>query len=181
MRIKSARNRCYGTAIRPFGGLRGPLDNGGGVEVCGTQKLMEPSTAARGMSFVMQSTTIEAVTTRLGNQKAPGDKHGHFGCAHQHKGARGRMDVSIDTTHFRLTSRRHGWEHVAECIRQERTVKLWMHFRVARAAREPYRRERGLLQQGTLIVRRVNAPRTNLSSRPARPFGAAGWACGAPG
>jgi hypothetical protein len=45
-------------------GLRGPLDNGGGVEVCGTQKLVEPSTAARGMSFAMQSTTIEAMTTR---------------------------------------------------------------------------------------------------------------------
>ena len=84
------------------------------------------------------------------------------------QGARGTMDVSIDTTHFRLTSRRHGWEQVAECIRQQRTVKLWMHFRAARAAREPYRRERGLLQHGTLIVRRVNAPRTNLSSRPGR-------------
>ena len=49
-------------------------------------------------------------------------------------------------------------------FRQQRTVKLWMHFRAARAAREPYRRERGLLQQGPLVVRRVNAPRTNLSS-----------------
>jgi hypothetical protein len=66
------------------------------------------------------------------------------------------MDVSIDTTHFRLTSRRHGWEQVAECIRQQRIVKLWMHFRDARAefeARAPYRRERGLLLQGALIVR----------------------------
>ena len=27
-------------------------------------------------------------------------------------------------------------EHVAECIRQERIVKLWMHFRAARAARD---------------------------------------------
>ena len=84
------------------------------------------------------------------------------------QGARGTMDVSIDTTHFRLASRRHGWEQVAECIRQQRTVKLWMHFRAARAARESYRRERGLLQHGTLVVRRVNAPRTNLSSRPGR-------------
>jgi len=67
-----------------------------------------------------------------------------------------RMDVSIDTTHFRLTSRRHGWEQVAECIRQQRIVKLLMHFRAARAARnarEPYRHERGLLLQGALIVR----------------------------
>ena len=74
----------------------------------------------------------------------------------QSQAARGKMDVSIDTTHFRLTSRRHGWEQVAECIRQQRIVKLWMHFRDARAefeARAPYRRERGLLLQGALIVR----------------------------
>ena len=44
------------------------------------------------------------------------------------------------------------------------STSQWMHFRAARAAREPYRRERGLLQQGPLVVRRVNAPRTNLSS-----------------
>ena len=50
----------------------------------------------------------EAVTTRLGNQQAPGDKQGHFGCAHHHTLARGRINVSIDTTYFRLTSRRHG-------------------------------------------------------------------------
>jgi hypothetical protein len=58
--------------------------------------------------------------------------------------------VSIDTTHFRLTSRRHGCEQVAECIRQQRIVELWMHFRDARAefeARAPYRRERGLLKR----------------------------------
>ena len=68
----------------------------------------------------------------------------------QAQAARGKMDVSIDTTHFRLTSRRHGWEQVAECIRQQRIVKLWMHFRDARAefeARAPYRRERGLLKR----------------------------------
>ena len=68
------------------------------------------------------------------------------------QGARGKMDVSIDTTHFRLTSRRHGWEQVAECIRQERIVKLWMHFRAARAARdarEPYRRERAYFRSGS--------------------------------
>ena len=75
----------YGTPIRPFGGLRGPLDDGGGMAFCETQKLAQPSTAARGMSFVMQSTTIEAVTTRLGSHKAPGDKQGHCGCAQKHK------------------------------------------------------------------------------------------------
>ena len=61
-----------------------------------------------------------------------------------------------DTTHFGLTSRRHGWEQVAECIRQQRIIKRWMHSRDARAefeARAPYRRERGLLLQGALIVR----------------------------
>ena len=142
----------YGTPIWPFGRLRGPLDNGGGVEVCTTEMLVKPSTAARDMSVVMHSTTIEAVTTRLGSQQAPADKQGHCGCAHQHTAARGRMDVSIDTTHFRLTSRRHGWEQVAECIRQERIVKRWMHFRAARAARdarEPYRRERAYCRSGS--------------------------------
>jgi hypothetical protein len=58
------------------------LSDGGGVEVCGTEMLVEPLTTARGMSVVMQSTTIEAVTKRLGSQQAPGDKQGHFGCAH---------------------------------------------------------------------------------------------------
>ena len=75
----------YGTPIWPFGRLRGPLDDGGGMAICETQKLAQPSTAARGMSFVMQSTTIEAVTTRLGSHKAPGDKQGHCGCAQKHK------------------------------------------------------------------------------------------------
>ena len=56
--------------------------NGGGVEVFGTKKLVEPLTAARGMSFVMEWTTVEAVTTRLGSQQAPLEKQGHFGCAH---------------------------------------------------------------------------------------------------
>ena len=50
-----------------------------------TEKLAEPSTAARGMSFVMQSAILEAVTTRLVNQNTPRDKQGHCGCAHQHK------------------------------------------------------------------------------------------------
>jgi hypothetical protein len=66
------------------------------------------------------------------------------------------MDASIDTTHFRLASRRHGWEQVAECIRQQRIFKLWMHSRDARAefeAHAPYRHERGLLLHGALIVR----------------------------
>ena len=88
----------------------------------------------------------------------------------QAQGARGRMDVSIDTTQRRLTSRRRGWEHVAECIRQQRIVKLWMPFRDARAefvARAPYRRDRGLLLQGTLIVRvALRAGPTCLCARP---------------
>jgi hypothetical protein len=61
------------------------LDDGGEVAVCETQKLVEPSTDARGMSFVMQSAILEAVTTRLVNQQAPRDKQGHCGCAHQRK------------------------------------------------------------------------------------------------
>ena len=80
------------------------------------------------------------------------------------------MDVSIDTTQRRLTSRRRGWEQVAECIRQQRIVKLWMPFRDARAefvARAPYRRDRGLLLQGTLIVRvALRAGPTCLCARP---------------
>jgi hypothetical protein len=68
---QSARNRCFGTALRPFLEPHRPLDNGGGVEVCMTERLVEPSTAARGMSVVMQSTTNEAVTTRLGSRQAP--------------------------------------------------------------------------------------------------------------
>jgi hypothetical protein len=77
------------------------------------------------MSVVMQSTIVGAVTTRFGSQQAPGDKQGHFGCAHPAQGARPRMDVSIDTTHFRRTSRRRGWEQIAEYIRHERTVFLF--------------------------------------------------------
>jgi hypothetical protein len=42
-------------------------------------------TAARGMSFLMQSTILEAVTTRLVSQKAPADKQRHCDCAHKHK------------------------------------------------------------------------------------------------
>jgi hypothetical protein len=37
-------------------------------------------------------------------------------------------------------------EHVAECIRQERTIKLWMHFRAARAARDAISPRTRLLQ-----------------------------------
>jgi hypothetical protein len=61
------------------------LEDGDRVAVCETQKLAEPSTAARGMSFVMQSTILEAVTTRLVDQNAPGNKQGLCGCAHKHK------------------------------------------------------------------------------------------------
>jgi hypothetical protein len=66
------------------------------------------------------------------------------------------MDVSIDTTQRQLNSRRHGWEQVAECIRHQRIVTLWVHFRDASAefvARAPYRRKRGLLLQEAFIVR----------------------------
>jgi len=76
------RNRRFGTAIRLFYGSAGQGKNGGGVEVFGTKKLVEPLTAARGMSVVMQWTTVEAVTTRLGSQQALRDKQGPFGCAH---------------------------------------------------------------------------------------------------
>jgi hypothetical protein len=40
-------------------GIHMALEDGGRVAVCETQKLAEPSTAARGMSFVMQSTILE--------------------------------------------------------------------------------------------------------------------------
>ena len=46
-------------------GFHTTLDDGGGVPLFETQKLAEPSTVARGMSFLMQSTILEAVTTRL--------------------------------------------------------------------------------------------------------------------
>jgi hypothetical protein len=66
-------------------GFHTTLDDGGGVPLCETQKLAEPSTAAWGMSFLMQSTILEAVTTRLVSQKALTDKQGHCDCAHEHK------------------------------------------------------------------------------------------------
>jgi hypothetical protein len=66
-------------------GIHMDVEDGGGVAVYETQKLAEPSTATWGMSFVMQSTILEAVTTRLVSQKAPRDKQGHCGCAHKHK------------------------------------------------------------------------------------------------
>ena len=66
-------------------GFHTTLDDGGGVPLCETQKLAEPSTAAWGMSFLMQSTILEAVTTRLVSQKATADKQGHCDCAHKHK------------------------------------------------------------------------------------------------
>ena len=66
-------------------GFHTTLDDGGGVPLFETQKLAEPSTVARGMSFLMQSTILEAVTTRLANQKAPADKQRHCGCAEKHR------------------------------------------------------------------------------------------------
>ena len=103
------RNRRFGTAIWLFWRHAGQGKNGGAVEVFGTKKLVEPLTAARGMSVVMQWTTVEAVTTRLGSQQALRDKQGPFGCAHEAQNLSWRLDVSIDTTHFKLASRRHGW------------------------------------------------------------------------
>jgi hypothetical protein len=76
------RNRCFGNAIDYSKVPRALWKDGGGVEVRGTKKLLEPLTAARGMSVVMQWTTVEAVTTRLGSQQALRDKQGPFGCAH---------------------------------------------------------------------------------------------------
>jgi hypothetical protein len=66
-------------------GFHTTLDDGGGVPLFETQKLAEPSTVARGMSFLMQSTILEAVTTRLANQKAPADRQRHCGCAHKRR------------------------------------------------------------------------------------------------
>jgi hypothetical protein len=66
-------------------GFHATLDDGGGVPLFETQKLAEPSTVARAMSFLMQSTILEAVTTRLANQKAPADKQRHCGCAHKRR------------------------------------------------------------------------------------------------
>ena len=77
------RNRCFGNAINYSKVPRALWKDGGGVEVRGTKKLLEPLTAARGMSVVMQWTTVEAVTTRLGSQQALRDKQGPFGCAHE--------------------------------------------------------------------------------------------------
>ena len=78
-------------------------------------------------------------------------------------------------------------EHVAACIRQERTVELWMQFRAARAARdarEPYRaaraaRESGSRPRGTIERSKTlepiacpnwpyNATRGDFRSRPTR-------------
>ena len=77
------RNRCFGNAIDYSKVPWALWKDGGGVEVRGTKKLLEPLTAARGMSVVMQWTTVEAVTTRLGSQQALRDKQGPFGCAHE--------------------------------------------------------------------------------------------------
>ena len=66
-------------------GFHTTLDDGGGVPLFETQKSAEPSTVARGMSFLMQSTILEAVATRLANQKAPADKQRHCGCAEKHR------------------------------------------------------------------------------------------------
>jgi hypothetical protein len=43
------------------------LDDGGGAALCETVTLVEPWTATRSMSSVMQPAIIEALTTRLAN------------------------------------------------------------------------------------------------------------------
>ena len=66
-------------------GFHTTLDDGGGVPLCETQKLAEPSTVARAMSFLMQWTILEAVTTRLVSQNAPADKQDkQDGCVDRH-------------------------------------------------------------------------------------------------
>ena len=156
MRTKNARNPCFGTPIRPSSRLshdfgrwwrsatfRDP-EVGGTFDCRAGHVVPHAIDDSRGSDDKIskpESASRQAATVWL--------------CP-QAQAARGKMDVSIDTTHFRLTSRRHGWEQVAECIRQQRIVELWMHSRDARAefeARAPYRRERGLLLQGALIVR----------------------------
>ena len=136
------RNRCFGNAIDYSRVPRALWKDGGGVEVCGTKKLLEPLTAARGMSVVMQWTTVEAVTTRLGSHQALRDKQGHFGCAHKAQNLSSKQGCVYRHNTFQTDFSTPWMELVAECIRQERTVKLWMHLRAARAARdarEPYR------------------------------------------
>ena len=156
MRTKNARNPCFGTPIRPSSRLSHDFGRWwrsatfrdpevGGTFDCraghvvphaiddsrgSDDKISKPESASRQAATLWMRSQAQALVER--------------------------MDVSIDTTHFRLTSRRHGWEQVAECIRQQRIIKRWMHSRDARAefeARAPYRRERGLLLQGALIVR----------------------------
>ena len=126
--------------------------NGGGVEVFGTKKLVEPLTAARGMSVVMQWTTVEAVTTRLGSQQAPLDNQGHFGCAHEAQNLSSKQGCVYRHNTFQIGFSTPWMELVAKCIRQERTVELWMQFRAARAARdarEPYRAARAARESGS--------------------------------
>ena len=103
-------------------------------------------TAARGMSVVMQWTTVEAVTTRLGSQQAPLDKQGHFGCAHKAQNLSSKQGCVYRHNTFQTDFSTPWMELVAECIRQERTVKLWMHFRAARAARDAISPRTRLLQ-----------------------------------
>ena len=129
-------------------------------------KLVDPLTAARGMSGVMQWTTVEAVTTRLGSQQALRDKRGPFGCADEAQNLLVKAGCVYRHNTFQIGFSTPWMELVAECIRQERTVELWMQFRAARAARdarEPYRaaraaRESGSRPRGT--IERSARPRT---------------------
>ena len=109
-------------------------------------------TAARGMSVVMQWTTVEAVTTRLGSRQAPLDNQGHFGCAHEAQNLSSKQGCVYRHNTFQIGFSTPWMELVAKCIRQERTVELWMQFRAARAARdarEPYRAARAARESGS--------------------------------
>ena len=112
----------------------------------------KPLTAARGMSVVMQSTTVEAVTTRLGSQQALRDKQGPFGCADEAQNLLVKAGCVYRHNTFQIGFSTPWMELVAKCIRQERTVELWMQFRAARAARdarEPYRAARAARESGS--------------------------------
>jgi hypothetical protein len=109
-------------------------------------------TATRGMSVVMHSTIVDAVTTRLGSQQAPLDKQEQFGCAHPAQKLVAKQGCVYRHNTFQVDFSTPWMELVAKCIRQERTVKLWMQLRAARAARdarEPYRAARAGSRSGS--------------------------------
>ena len=104
------------------------------------------------MTHAMDDCCVEAVTTRLDSQQAPFDKQGHFGCAHKAQNLSSKQGCVYRHNTFQTDFSTPWMELVAECIRQERTVKLWMQFRAARAARdarEPYRAARAARESGS--------------------------------